>query len=27
LQNAERIEIDGADRLIVRQSDISIVWK
>jgi hypothetical protein len=26
LQNAERIEIDGADRLIVRQSDISIVW-
>jgi hypothetical protein len=27
LQNAERIEIAGEERLIVRQSDVSIVWK
>lgn len=27
LQNAERVEIDGVERLIVRQSDIAIVWK
>lgn len=26
LQNAERVEIDGVEKLIVRQSDISIVW-
>ena len=27
LQNAERIEIDGVERLIVRAPDIAIVWK
>lgn len=27
LQNAERIEIEGVERLIVRSPDISIVWK
>jgi len=27
LQNAERIEIDGVERLIVRAADIAIVWK
>lgn len=26
LQNAERIETEGTERLIVRASDISIVW-
>jgi hypothetical protein len=27
LQNAERIEMDGVERLIVRAPDIAIVWK
>lgn len=27
LQNAERIEINGVERLIVRAPDIAIVWK
>lgn len=27
LQNAERIEIDGIERMIIRAADISIVWK
>ena len=27
LQNAERIEIDGVERLIVRAPDIAIIWK
>lgn len=26
LQNAERIEIDGVERLIVRAPDVAIVW-
>ena len=26
LQNAERIETEGVERLIVRASDISIIW-
>jgi len=27
LQNAERIEIDGKEHIIVRASDVGIVWK
>jgi hypothetical protein len=27
LHNAERIEIDGIERMIIRAADISIVWK
>ena len=27
LHNAERIEIDGIERMILRAADISIVWK
>ena len=27
LHNAERIEIDGVERMIVRAADVSIVWK
>lgn len=27
LHNAERIEIDGVERMILRAADISIVWK
>jgi hypothetical protein len=27
LKNAERIEIEGEDKIIVRAADISVVWK
>jgi len=27
LRNSEHIEIDGADKIIVRAADVSVVWK